>query len=337
MIKNLLLATLITIGTPTPKEALYFEKTYYKALTSQKTQSGTYGSDPTWDRLRIYDYGNIGQNSINGIDVSMRQIEHVYTRIYSDHERIDVQNIIYIEIKTNGNEFNGDALFNSITNYIPENWAYIGILQSDLTYQNGYNIADYSTDIYSITPSTTIDDAKTIITSLESKISATDNGWQINRTANTSSTPTHKQGVFNQLNNILMGGGYHYNYTRGYQEEIAFILDISLEASGQYTNSQESSYININENIVNSIGWHTNIEDAVEPTPTPTPTPDGYEIVDLPGLMFTVLGLPFAWMSTAFNLTIYPGTPYEVNFGYLFLGIVGLLIIIFIIRKLLKG
>lgn len=336
MIKNLLLATLITIGTPTPKGALYFEKTYYKALTSQKTQNGTYGSDPTWERLTIYDYGNIGQNTLNGIDVSMRQIEYVYTRIYSSYERILVENYYYIEIKTNGNIFNGDAIFNSITNYIPENWSYVLYQKAYMTYETGYNIADYSTNIYSITPSTSIDNATTTLDTLLVKINASDNGWYINNSGNSTQTAMKNQ-VFGQINQQLIGGGYEYNYTRGYQEEIGYIMHTAMEASGNYTNSQESSYININENAVNSIAWHTNIEDAISPTPTPTPTPDGYEVVDLPGLMFTVLGLPFAWMSTAFNLTIYPGTPYEVNFGYLFLGIVGLLIIIFIIRKLLKG
>lgn len=60
------------------------------------------------------------------------------------------------------------------------------------------------------------------------------------------------------------------------------------------------------------------------------------EIVDIPGLMFTILGMPFAWLSTAFNLTVFPGTPYAVNISHIFFAIIGALILIYIIKKVLK-
>lgn len=59
------------------------------------------------------------------------------------------------------------------------------------------------------------------------------------------------------------------------------------------------------------------------------------EIVDIPGLMFTILGMPFAWLSQAFNLTIFPGTPYALNLSHIFIVIVASLILIVIIKKLL--
>lgn len=65
-------------------------------------------------------------------------------------------------------------------------------------------------------------------------------------------------------------------------------------------------------------------------------TDQNYEAIDIPGLAFTIIGMPFAWISTAFNLTIFPGTPYQVNFSSLFLGLIGILIFVFILRKLLK-
>lgn len=60
------------------------------------------------------------------------------------------------------------------------------------------------------------------------------------------------------------------------------------------------------------------------------------EIVDIPGLMFTILGMPFAWLSTAFNLTVFPGTPYAVNISHIFFAIIGALILIYIIKKVMK-
>ena len=69
----------------------------------------------------------------------------------------------------------------------------------------------------------------------------------------------------------------------------------------------------------------------VETSPT-----DTYEVIDLPGLFFTILGMPFAWLSTAFNVTFFPGTPYAVNVSHILLVLVASLILIVIIKKVLK-
>lgn len=66
------------------------------------------------------------------------------------------------------------------------------------------------------------------------------------------------------------------------------------------------------------------------------PDVTNYEVVDIPGLMFTVLGMPFAWISIAFNFTIFPGTPYALNISHLVLAVIVAGIAIFIIKKILK-
>ena len=60
------------------------------------------------------------------------------------------------------------------------------------------------------------------------------------------------------------------------------------------------------------------------------------DIVDIPGLMFSILGMPFAWFSQAFNLTIFPGTLYEINLSHVFIAVVASLLLIVIIKKILK-
>lgn len=60
------------------------------------------------------------------------------------------------------------------------------------------------------------------------------------------------------------------------------------------------------------------------------------EIVDIPGLLLTILGMPFAFVSQAFDLTVFPGTPYAVNLSHIFLAIIAAGILIFIIKKVLK-
>lgn len=65
--------------------------------------------------------------------------------------------------------------------------------------------------------------------------------------------------------------------------------------------------------------------------------PDGtYEVVDLPGLMWQILEMPFAFVSQAFNVTLFPGTPYQVNISNLFLSIVAIFVFVWLIGLLFK-
>lgn len=57
-----------------------------------------------------------------------------------------------------------------------------------------------------------------------------------------------------------------------------------------------------------------------------------YEYVNIPDIMFNVLTMPFAFISQAFNLTLFPGTPYAVNIGNLLLIIIGVAIMITLLK-----
>ena len=61
-----------------------------------------------------------------------------------------------------------------------------------------------------------------------------------------------------------------------------------------------------------------------------------YEVIDIPSLMWEILSMPFAFISTAFNLTLFAGTPYQLNISNLFMMIFGVLVFIFILKMLLK-
>lgn len=67
----------------------------------------------------------------------------------------------------------------------------------------------------------------------------------------------------------------------------------------------------------------------------PSVAPSG-DIVDIPRLLFTVITLPFTFISQAFNVTLFPNTPYAVNVSNLMLGIIAV-IVIFAIIKLIIG
>lgn len=59
------------------------------------------------------------------------------------------------------------------------------------------------------------------------------------------------------------------------------------------------------------------------------------EVVDVGSLLFQILSMPFTFMSVAFDLTIFPGTPYQINFSNLFLTLIAVMIFIFILKLLL--
>ena len=61
-----------------------------------------------------------------------------------------------------------------------------------------------------------------------------------------------------------------------------------------------------------------------------------YEVVDIPGLMWQILEMPFAFVSQAFNLTLFPGTPYQVNISNLFLSIIAIFVFVWLIGLLFK-
>lgn len=64
-------------------------------------------------------------------------------------------------------------------------------------------------------------------------------------------------------------------------------------------------------------------------------TGGGYEYVDIPNLMFTILTLPFSFITQAFNITLFPNTPYSINIGNLFLSIVAIILLMWILQKII--
>ena len=59
------------------------------------------------------------------------------------------------------------------------------------------------------------------------------------------------------------------------------------------------------------------------------------EIVDIPGMMLTIITLPFSFVSTAFNLTLFAGTPYQINISNLLMTLFAVLVFTFIIKIIL--
>lgn len=67
-----------------------------------------------------------------------------------------------------------------------------------------------------------------------------------------------------------------------------------------------------------------------------TPEIGDYEVIDIPNLMLTIITLPFAFISQAFNITLFPNTPYSINVGGLFIGILSIFIVIWLVKIIIK-
>lgn len=69
---------------------------------------------------------------------------------------------------------------------------------------------------------------------------------------------------------------------------------------------------------------------------SPTINTTNYEVIDLPNLMFTILTMPFSFISQAFNLRLFTGTPYALNISDLFLAVIATFALIFIIKLIIS-
>lgn len=80
--------------------------------------------------------------------------------------------------------------------------------------------------------------------------------------------------------------------------------------------------------------WHVD-STQIDGTLVPVQQQPTIEVVDIAGLMFQILSMPFAFISQAFNLTLFPNTPYEFNVSNFFLGIIGVALLLWIVKIIL--
>lgn len=139
----------------------------------------------------------------------------------------------------------------------------------------------------------------------------------------TEETSLTQQNYTDSLNNLQINWQTPSNEVNiGIQITITYI-----ENSEQILPYQESysPFYNYAKSINYEYRWQINVN------------PGGTgEIVDIPGMMFTILGMPFAFVAQAFDLTVFPGTAYAVNLSHIFLAIAGAGILLFIIKKVIK-
>ena len=110
-----------------------------------------------------------------------------------------------------------------------------------------------------------------------------------------------------------------------------YIIDLCYLTTSDLGSDQSVTY-----NPTSALGIITN-DTQLNNTYENIPATIKYEYIDVPSIMFTILTMPFSFISQAFNLTLFSGTPYAINLSNMFLTVIGVLAFIFIIKLITKG
>ena len=114
---------------------------------------------------------------------------------------------------------------------------------------------------------------------------------------------------------------------------VVAITKMSYAGTPKFTSFNSNTNVLLQRSWINPNGQPYDINISTTNT---TAGSTNYEVVDIPGLCFQILTMPFSFMSTAFNITIFQGTPYSINISQLFLSIFALLIFAWLL-KLIMG
>jgi len=129
-----------------------------------------------------------------------------------------------------------------------------------------------------------------------------------------------ENGFFNSLLTRSSTKSYELNY-------IPTISELSIQFTSQ-TSFDLSKYKLSNASFVDNVNHTATLYFYISPN-------NNKEVVDIWGLAFSMITLPFTFFSTAFNLTIFEGTPYAFNFSWFLISVLCLLVLITLIRLIL--
>lgn len=156
------------------------------------------------------------------------------------------------------------------------------------------------------------------------KLNSQEDIWEIYLEINDTSRVGTEATSVNIKGQRMYGGSYReFNMTFPYQNYREKFFSFGIVLNYQYEELPPTATQQYWE--INSI--------SVSNT---TPIIWDYQVLDLPSVIFTIFTLPFTFMTKAFDVTIFPGTPFQVNFSNLVMLILGGITFIYIIHFLFK-
>lgn len=313
-------------------------------------------------------------NPLNTVTTQENQNQYITTITYNDTERTNVaNNYNYIDLQQEYNIVatqkygTTTQTTNNIANVQAYNYCGISYFQ-DVEESTTMNFITHTFFIYQFTPYNHISNS-TINIQLNMNVNMfeteTFNSYSNDLAFTIATTQTDLSTMLNvsnwtNFNNTLATGYWAQAYTNNLNKTTL----VTQERTPVYYNLQEIDYpIQLNNVLIESqkityiigqIDYFQNADgdtqsenimpnqntqlmhvDQMIITSTKQAVTYTQEIVDIPGLMFTILGLPFSFISQAFDLTIFPGTPYQVNFSNIFLGFIAIAMLLWVLKLIL--
>ena len=136
--------------------------------------------------------------------------------------------------------------------------------------------------------------------------------------------------------------GYDIEYKRNNNDNVSFYVNV-LQPITEWTITANNQTYDLEESLTsfNIEGAATEFVLKYKNEVKETYKINLYEekagdYVDIPSLILTIITLPFSFISQAFNITLFKGTPYAINVSTMLLTIVGGAILIWLIVKIIK-
>lgn len=311
----------------TPLRAYNFTTQYTRNLNERYEQQLLTNLVNEWEYWSI---GPIAKNNIGGPQTKTQIIQRYVDEYNTQTNKNNLKSELYMltEIWTNEKTYTGDMVWSSNLQIDPNMYDKANITLIDLYWDYGWNITTFDSIFSQNYDNAT--DINNQINSIENQIINQNGSHKTVYEGTKASDITAYQNTINMINDQANNGkSLEENTQRDYS--YAWLTKIVLNKSFEGIADQQTKniYSNILDSYKEEITFYMDITNA-------TPIVENYEVIDLPGFMFTILGLPFAWISTAFNLTLFPGTPYSLNIAHLFMAIIGALILVFVLKKILK-
>lgn len=169
--------------------------------------------------------------------------------------------------------------------------------------------------------------------------------------------------TFKYTLNITEYHKYNITFNTSYGSLTALAVGTGVDGNGQYTlmdyywntdtypiyyhsinntttwTTQEAMTITItggtdvnNPQLITWLLNNSNLNNAYKP-----PNIENGNFISLQGLMLQILTMPFTFITQAFNVTLWPNTPYEFNISNFILSLIAIATILFIIKLFTSG
>lgn len=187
-----------------------------------------------------------------------------------------------------------------------------------LSYQN---IRDCNYDVYYQTALASTTGWRTTQTKIEDYLSGNSNNWITSYTGMIHSNAETGQNAYDDI----YGDLYYFDQNNVDTTYLIFTIQVTTKTQ----DGENITFSSPQDQFIKAIKLNFDYTYVIDNTTT-------YEVVDIPGLLFNILVMPFAFISQAFNFTVFPGTPYALNISHIVMALIVAGILIFIIKRIFK-